>query len=188
MKKRLFAITLAGILSFALAGCGKSDTTNSDTEKSNITSNNSGAVVTDSTENPAAVEQDTDDDNDMNTQNMISVDDIEVGKYKVTNEGRAVVVAYNDGKCVSTTSYNYKNDVLDNIQVIYKYADADKAKSAYEKLKADKSQTEKYENVELSEDKIKATVVKSEIDKLKSLTKQELYERQSAKYAKNDKK
>ncbi len=32
MKKRLFAITLAGIISFVLVGCGKSDKTNSETE------------------------------------------------------------------------------------------------------------------------------------------------------------
>ncbi len=32
MKKRLFAITLAEIVSLVLPGCGKSDKTNSETE------------------------------------------------------------------------------------------------------------------------------------------------------------
>lgn len=186
MKKQIFIMTALGIMSFLLAGCGNSNKTASETEKSNVTSNKAGTVVADAADSPSAMEQDTDDDNDMNTQNMISVEDLEVGKYKVTNEGRAVVVAHNDGNCLSTTSYNYKDDVLDDITVICKYSTPEKAKTAYESIKSNKLTSEKYSNIVLDGEKIKMTVIKSEVEGLKSLTKQELYEKQSAAYSNSE--
>lgn len=189
MKKQIFVMTLASVMSFMLVGCGNSqnetsEKDNSKTETTNVTSEDPGKVVTDSTDSPAAVEQDTDDDNDMNTKNMVSVEDLEKGKYKVTNEGRAVVVAYNDGDCLSTTSYNYKDGVLNNILVVSKYKDAETAKKAYEALNADKSMKESYSKLELEGDKIKGTLAQSEVDSLKSFTQKEFYEQQSKLYAK----
>ena len=186
MKKQIFTMTALGIISFLLAGCGNSAKTTSETEKSNVTSNGTGTVVADAADSPAAMEQDTDDDNDMNTQNMVSVEDLEAGKYRVTNEGRAVVVAHNDGNCLSTTSYNYKDDVLDSITVICKYSTSEKAKAAYESVKSNKLSSEKYSDIVLDGEKIKMTVIKSEVDGLKSLTKQELYEKQSAAYSNSE--
>lgn len=188
MKKQIFIMTALGIMSFLLAGCGNSNKTASETEKSNVTSNEAGTVVADAADSPSAMEQDTDDDNDMNTQNMISVEDLEVGKYKVRNEGRAVVVAHNDGNCLSTTSYNYKDDVLDDITVVCKYSTPEKAKTAYESIKSNKLTSEKYSNIVLDGEKIKMTVIKSEVEGLKSLTKQELYEKQSAAYSNSESK
>ena len=188
MKKQIFVMALASVMSFMLVGCGNSqnytsEEDNSKTETTNVTSEDPGKVITDSTDSPAAVEQDTDDDNDMNTQNMVSVEDLGKGKYKVTNEGRAVVVAYNDGDCLSTTSYNYKGGVLDNISMVSKYKDAETAKKAYETLSADKSMKENYSKLELEGDKIKGTVAQSEVDSLKSFTQKELYKQQSELYA-----
>lgn len=179
MKKQIFIMTLAGIMTCMLSGCGQSNTSE---EKTNIASQDAGTVVADSTDNTAAVEQDTDDDNDMNTKNMISVEDLEVGKYKVTNEGRAVVVTHNDGTCIMTKTYNYKNDVIQNIDVVYKYADADKAKAAYEALMSEKSTNEKYSDVKLMENKIVMKKTQSKVDKLKSLTQKQLYEKKCADY------
>ena len=188
MKKQIFVMALASVMSFLLVGCGNSqkDTSekdNSKTETTNVTSEDSGKVIADSTDSLAAIEQDTDDDNDMNTKNMVSVEELEKGKYKVTNEGRAVVVAYNDGDCLSTTSYNYKDGVLDSISMISKYKDAATAKKAYDTLSADKSMKENYSKLELEDDKIKGTVAQSEVDSLKSFTQKELYEQQSELYA-----
>ena len=93
MKKKILSLAMATLLISALAGCGN----NQENTKTETSNESAGSVVPDANDNSAVVEQDTDDDNDQNTPNMISVDDLEPGKYMLTNERDGVSLVYNEG-------------------------------------------------------------------------------------------
>ncbi len=178
MKKQILSLGLAGLLIVMLAGCGNSDPKKQDTDKSA----NAGSVVTDSNDNKAVSEQDTDDDNDQNTPNMISFDDVEVGKYVVSNEQNMVSLVHNDGTCVIGTSYIFEDKKLAHIEISKTYKTAEEAKKAYESLKANKDSAKQYSSMDIQDNVIYLESAESQLNSLKSLTQEKLYEKLKAEH------
>ena len=98
----------------------------------NSTNNDSdqetGKVTLDSNDNQAVSEQDMDDDNDMNTPNMVTVEYPDEGKAKITNEDDTVGIVENKDGVISSTSYIYKNQKIDSVIMTMEFKSNDEAK------------------------------------------------------------
>lgn len=173
MTKKFLVYALVAAMPFMLWGCGnKSEEPSKDS---------AGTVVIDPNDNAAVAEQDTDDDNDQNTANMISIETPEMpekGKYKVVNDDNIVFVIYNEGSCVITTSYIYSGGSLNKIEAAHKYENASLAKDAYNKLKENKTEYDSYAKVSLKDNVITFTLEQNEVDSLKSVSQEQLYNQQ----------
>ena len=168
MKKKFLSIAIMALLVSALAGCGN---------KSETSGENVGNVVPDANDSSAVVEQDTDDDNDQNTRNMISVDNLEKGKFMLTNESDGVSLVHNNGEYVVNTYYYYKDGSLQSIEDARSYSDKESAQKAYDVLKDDEQIKKSYASVEIEDNMIYMLFNQSSVDELKSLNQQQLYDK-----------
>ena len=162
--KKIITLSIAGTMMFLLAGCGNNSQNNSDQE--------TGKVTLDSNDNQAVSEQDMDDDNDMNTPNMVTVEYPDEGKAKITNEDDTVGIVENKDGVISSTSYIYKNQKIDSVIMTMEFKSNDEAKKEYEKLKDDK---EIYSSVELQENKIVCKANEDYIKDYSDKTQDDLY-------------
>ena len=121
--KKIITLSIAGTMMFLLAGCGNNSQNNSDQE--------TGKVTLDSNDNQAVSEQDMDDDNDMNTPNMVTVEYPDEGKAKITNEDDTVGIVENKDGVISSTSYIYKNQKIDSVIMTMEFKSNDEAKKEY---------------------------------------------------------
>lgn len=168
MKKKFLSMAIIALLVSALAGCGNKNETSGE---------NVGNVVPDANDSSAAVEQDTDDDNDQNTKNMISVDNLEKGKFMLTNESDGVSLVHNNGEYTVNTYYYYKDGTLQNIEVARSYGDKESAQKAYDSLKDDEQAKKDYTSIDIEENTIYMLSNQSAVDELKSLNQQQLYDK-----------
>lgn len=168
MKKKLLSMAIIALLVSALAGCGNKNETSGE---------NVGTVVPDANDNSAVVEQDTDDDNDQNTKNMISVDNLEKGKFMLTNENDGVSLVHNNGEYKNDTYYYYKDGTLQNIEVARTYDSKEAAQKAYDSLKDDEQAKKDYVSIDVQDNTIYMLSNQSAVDELKSLNQQQLYDK-----------
>lgn len=171
MKKKILSLAIATLLISALAGCGN----NQENTKTETSNESAGSVVPDANDNSAVVEQDTDDDNDQNTPNMISVDDLEPGKYMLTNERDGVSLVYNEGNYVINTYYYFADGKLQSIEKAQRYKDKDLAKNAYEKLNSDENAKKEYSSITVEDNIVYMLSNQQHVEPLKHLNQQELY-------------
>ncbi len=172
MKKKFLTLVVAMLLISTLAGCGNKQ---EDTKNNGSSNESAGSVIPDANDNPAVVEQDTDGDNDQNTQNMISVDDIAVGKYMLTNENDGVSLVYNEGNYVLNTYYYFTNNKLQSIEKSQRYKNKDMAQKAYETLSSDENVKKEYSSITIDDNVVYMLSNQNNVDPLKSLNQQELY-------------
>ena len=173
MKKKFLAIAIVALLATTFAGCGnnqKDDATKNPSE-------NVGTVTPDANDNSAVVDQDTNDDNDQNTDNMISIDDLAQGKYMITNENDGVSVVYNEGTYIMNTYYYFKDGTLQSIENARAYKDKDAAQKAYESLKNSESAKKDYASIDVEENMVYMLSAQSAVDALKSTNQQQLYDK-----------
>lgn len=172
MKKKFLFLAMVALLVSSLAGCGNKGETKTETPNENV-----GTVVPDANDNPATVEQDTDDDNDQNTQNMISVDDIEKGKCMITNESDGVSFTQNTGEYIENTYYYYKDGSLQSIEIAHMYKDKEAAKAAHDKLQADENAKKEYSSIDIEDNIVYMLAAQGKVDSLKSLNQKQLYDK-----------
>lgn len=173
MKKKFLSIVTVALLATTFAGCGNNQK-NATTEN---TSENVGSVIPDANDNAAVVEQDTDDDNDQNTENMISLSDLEQGKCMITNEQDGVSIVYNEGTYIMNTYYYFENNILKNIENARAYKTKEAAQKAYDSLKNDESVKKEYASIDIEENMVYMLSAQSKVDSLKSLNQQQLYDK-----------
>ena len=163
--KKIITLSIAGAVMFFLTGCGNNSTNNDSDQET-------GKVTLDSNDNQAVSEQDMDDDNDMNTPNMVTVEYPDEGKAKITNEDDTVGIVENKDGVISSTSYIYKNQKIDSVIMTMEFKSNDEAKKEYEELKDDK---EIYSSVELQENKIVCKANENYVKEYSEKTQDELY-------------
>ncbi len=172
-KKFLFMAIVALLASAVLTGCGnKQGETQTDSSSENV-----GVVNPDANDNPAVVEQDTDDDNDQNTPNMISVDDVSVGKSMLTNESDGISLTKNNGEYIENTYYYYRDGSLQQIEVAHMYKDKDAAQRAFDTLNKDDNVKKEYSSISIEENIVYMLSAQDKVDSLKSLNQQQLYDK-----------
>lgn len=174
MNKKFLSVAIAALLLSPLAGCGnkQTDTTTEDNKNENV-----GSVVPDANDNAAVVDQDTNDDNDQNTDNMISLDDLAQGKYMITNEKDGVSLVYNEGSYIMNTYYYFKDGKLQSIDNARAYKDEDSAKKACEALKNDEKAKKEYASIDVEQNVVYMMSNQNAVDTLKSLNQQQLYDK-----------
>ncbi len=171
MNKKFLSIAIIALLgsSLVLTGCGNKQ------PEEQTSSENVGTVIPDANDNAAVVEQDTDDDNDQNTPNMISVNDLEPGKCMLTNENDGVSFANNNGEYIENTYYHYKDNSLQSIEIARIYKDKETAQKAYDQLNNDANSKEEYASIDIEDSVIYTLAKQNKVDALKSLNQNDLY-------------
>lgn len=171
MKKKFLSMAIVALLaSAALTGCGNK-------QEETKTDESVGTVITDANDNAASVQQDTDDDNDQNTQNMISVDDVAKGKSMLTNESDGVSLTKNNGEYIENTYYYYKDGTLQSIEIAHMYKDKEAAQKAYDAMSKDDNTKKEYPSIDIEDNTVYMLAAQEKVDSLKSLNQQQLYDK-----------
>lgn len=171
MKKKFLSMAIVALLISALAGCGNNQ------KQAESSGDNIGVVTPDAKDDKAVVEQDTDDDNDQNTQNMISVADLKVGESMLTNENDGVSLARNTGDYTENTYYYYKDGSLQSIEIAHMYKDKDAAQKAYDSLKNDENAKKEYASIDVEDDTVYMLATQGKVDSFKSYNQPQLYDK-----------
>lgn len=177
MKKKFLCMAIVALLASSFVGCG-----NNQQNKADTTGENVGTVNPDANDNNAVLDQETNDDNDQNTENMISIDDLAQGKYMITTESDGVSLVYNEGSYIMNTYYYFKDGALQNIENARAYKDKDSAQKAYDALKNDEKAKKDYASIDIEENMVYMLSNQSAVDALKSMNQQQLYDKLKAEH------
>lgn len=126
MKNKVLISLLLIVMCLTLTGCGEKES-NSGTNNNNI--------------------KEEEKENNSST-------DLGVGKYKVEKTNNSILVITNDGNSISTTKYEFSNEVLVGATLTQKCVSSAVAKSIYDTMKNEPSITNIYSDINISGDTI----------------------------------